>query len=144
MKIKLEQYMTELAMKKGTILDIAKKKDQYYNAKIILTTGDMWYFNATNDFGEDEWSIAFYAPSLSPGIRGEKTKVALETFAAVEKLTKDFLKEFKPKKFYFTASGSSRIKLYHTLAKKILKDGTYKEAPHDRMLQGHNWIFVKK
>ena len=142
--MKLKLYLTELSMKSGTKIDAVKKKDQYYNAKITLSSGDIWYYNATNDMGEDDWGIAFYAPSTSPGIRGDKNKVALETFAAVEKLTKDFLKEFKPKKFYFTASGASRIKLYQTLAKKILKDGTYKEAPHDRMIQGHNWRFVRK
>jgi len=144
MKLKLEQYITELAMKKGTVIKKAKKKNEYWNAEIILTSGDKWYYNATNDFNEDNWGIAFYAPTLSPGIRGDKNKVALETFAAVEKLTKEFLKEFKPERFYFSASGVSRIKLYHTLAKKILKDGTYEEEANDRMLQGNNWRFVRK
>lgn len=142
--MKLKQYLYELAMKKGTVIKKAKKKDQYYNAEITLSTGDKWYYNASNDFGEDNWGIVFYAPSLSSGIKGEKTKVALETFAAVEKMTKDFLKEFKPKRFYFTASGSSRIKLYNTLAKKILKDGKYEQEGDDKMLQSHQWRFVRK
>ena len=142
--MRLNNYITELAMKKDTDIKRAKKKDQYYNAKITLSTGDVWYYNATNDFGEDNWNISFYGDSLSPGVRGDKHKVALETFAAVEKLTKEFLKEFKPNRFYFSASGVSRIKLYQTLVKKILKDATYKEAPHDRTLQGHHWRFIRK
>ena len=142
--MKLKHYLTELAMKSSTKIKLAKKKDEDYNAKITLSTGDEWFYNATNDFGEDNWDIAFYGPSLSPGIKGDKNKVALETFAAVEKLTKDFLKEFKPKYFYFTGTGTSRIKLYKTLAKKILKDGTYKKGNVPTMLQGSMWNFARK
>ena len=144
MKLKLEEYITELAMKSDTDIDLGHKKGDYFNAKITLGSGDIWYFNATNDMGDGDWSIVFYAPSMSPGIRGDKNKVALETFAAVEKLVKDFIDKEKPERFHFTGTGTSRVKLYNTLAKKILKSGKYEKGPDMKMLQGAAWIFVKK
>jgi len=141
--MRLNNHLTELAMKKGTKIEPAKKKGEYFNAKITLSTGDIWYFNAENDFDDDEWDIAFYAPSMSPGIKGDTHKVGLQTFAAIEKLFKDFIKTEDPKEFHFTG-GEMHKKLYNTLADRILKTGKYKKGAVPKLLMGNKWSFVRK
>ena len=143
--MKLKKYMTELAMKSNTKLDVKSQKGRHFNAKISLKNGTQWFFSAENEMGEGDWNIAFWESDIySSSSIPDKHKVGLQLFAAVEKLTKDFLKSEKPERFRFSATGVSRIKLYETLAKKILKDGTYEKGPSMRMLQGNNWSFVRK
>lgn len=145
--MRLNKYITELAMKSDTKLDVKSKKGRHFNAKITLEDGTQWFFSAENEMGEGDWNIAFWSDQLrgSMSIKDkDKPKTGIQLFAAVEKLTKDFLKLEKPEQFRFSATGVSRIKLYETLAKKILKDGTYKKGQSMRMLQGNNWSFVRK
>jgi hypothetical protein len=143
--MKLKHYLTELAMKKGTKIDVKKKRGFHYNAKIDLEDGTQWFFNAVNNMGEGDWDISFWAAELAGEQKvKDKHKVGLQLFAAVEKLTKDFLKWEKPEQFRFSATGVSRIKLYNTLAKRILKETPYKKGQSMRLLQGNNWSFIKK
>lgn len=143
--MKLKQYLIELAMKSGTKIDVKKKRGFHYNAKIDLEDGTQWFYNATNEMREGEWNITFWQSELAgPQEVKDKHKVGLQLFAAVEKLTRDFLKWEEPEQFIFSATGVSRIKLYETLAKRILKDGSYEKGPSIRMLQGNNWRFVRR
>lgn len=132
-------------MKSDTKIDVIKKKGDLYNAKIDLEDGTQWFFNAVNEPRKDNWNISFWQSELAgPQEVKNKHKVGIQLFAAVEKLVSDFLKWGEPEEFSFSATGTSRIKLYNTLAKKIIKTGKYKEGPHQRMLQGNNWSFIKK
>ena len=130
-------------MKSNTKLDVKSKKGSYYNAKITLESGDVWLFNADNIFDEGEWDISFYAPSMSPGVRGDRTKVGLQTFAAIEQIFKKFIKVEDPEEFHFTG-GEMHKKLYNTLADRILKTGKYKKGTVPKLLIGNKWSFVKK
>jgi len=141
--MKLKHYLTELAMKSDTKIKYIKRKGHYFNAKITLGTGDEWLFNASDDFNENQWDIAFYAPSISPGLKGDPNKVGLQTFAAIEKLFKEFLKEEDPGEFHFTG-GRMHTKLYNKLADRILKTGKYKKGDVPKLLTGNKWSFVKK
>jgi hypothetical protein len=143
--MKLKQYLTELAMKSGTTIDVKKKRGFEYNAKIGLKDGTHWFFNAVNDPGEDNWNISFWQSELAgPQEIKDKRKAGLQLFAAIEKLMHDFIKWGKPEYFYFTGTGTSRVKLYNTLAKKILKDGKYEKGNVPVLLQGAMWNFVRK
>ena len=142
--MKLKQYLTELAMKSGTIINVKKKRGFHYNAKIDLEDGTQWFFNAVNNDprDEDSWDISFYQSGMEEV--KDKRKSGLQLFAAVEKLVRDFLKWGKPEYFYFTGTGASRIKLYETLAKRILKDGKYEKGNVPVLLQGAMWNFKRK
>ena len=143
--MKLKKYITELAMKSGTKIRKSNKKGLYYNAKIQLEDGTQWFYNAVNSMGEGDWDISFWAAELAGEQQvKDKHKAGIQLFAAVENLTKEFLKYEKPEQFRFSATGVSRIKLYNTLAKKIIKSGEYKKGQSVRMLQGNNWSFVRR
>lgn len=143
--MKLKKYITELAMKSDrTKIDVKKKRGFHYNAKIQLEDGTQWFFNAVNNMGEGDWDISFWASELADTEVEDKHKAGIQLFAAVENLTKEFLKYEKPEQFRFSATGVSRIKLYNTLAKKIIKGGEYKKGQYQRMLQGNNWSFIRK
>jgi len=143
MKLKLEEYITELAMKSDTKIDVKRQKGMYFNAKITLENGVQWFFNATNEMDDDEWDIAFYSASGHDPLTGNKNQMGLQTFAAVEKLVIDFIEAEDPEEFHFSATGKSRVKLYNTLAKKILKSGKYKKGTAPKLLMGSKWSFIK-
>lgn len=126
--MRLRQYLTELAMRKGTKIKVHKGSNEY-NAEIELEGGQKWLYNAMDYDGNGIWDIVFYEPSkdmISFDQKGDKHKVALETFAAVEKLTRDFIKYHEPSVISFNAQGKSRVKLYDLLAKKIVKSKKYR------------------
>lgn len=146
--MKFQEYIKELSMKKGTKIDVYKGKYEY-NAKIELEDGTTWLYNAMDYNGDDEWDIVFYEPSqddvgsnykVNKILTKNKPKIALETFAAVEKITYDFIKYHKPMIITFNAQGRSREKLYDLLAKKIVKSGKY-ELSKDVGLKSAYWRF---
>jgi len=141
--MKLKQYLNELALKSETKINIKKQKDKFFNAKIELEDGVTWLFNATNDFDEDEWDITFYSPMGNNVEIKDKHKTGLQTFAAVEKLVTQFIKEQKPGEFHFTGGANNRS-LYDFLSKKILKTGKYKKGDVPKLLLGYKWSFIRK
>ena len=127
-------------MKADTKIDVAKKKGEFYNAQIILSDGTTWLYNAEKYL--DEWTIVFYTPVGKTQPTENKGKIALETFAAVERLTKEFIEYQKPERFSFSGGGRSRNKLYDLLAKKIVKTKKYK-MKKDKGLMSDFWEFER-
>ena len=125
--MKLKSYLNELSMKAKTNIEVHKSLGREYNAKITLSDGTTWLYNAVDYEGSGTFDIVFYAPSDSKSIpSGNKNKVALETFAAIEKITMDFIKYEDPDYITFNAHGKSKVKLYDLLAKKIVKSKKYR------------------
>ena len=110
--MKLKSYLNELSMKAKTNIEVHKSLGREYNAKITLSDGTTWLYNAVDYEGSGTFDIVFYAPSDSKSIpSGNKNKVALETFAAIEKITMDFIKYEDPDYITFNAHGKSKVKL---------------------------------
>ena len=74
------------------------------------------------------WEIMFEDSAGEYGISSKRKGAAIELFAAIEQVTKRFIKSKKPEILVFTSDigEQSRVKLYKLLAKKI-KTGGYKE-----------------
>ena len=82
------------------------------------------------------WEVIFalYDPEHKYGTFSRETsridigkKDALQLFAAIEEVFKEFITSVNPNRFYFTSEDDdvSRIKLYNTLAKKIVQKTGY-------------------
>lgn len=142
--MRLRQYLNELSMKADTNIDIKKAKGKYFNALITLEDGTQWLYNAEIGMDDIEWLISFYAPSDKTQDIKDRSKVAVETFAAVIHLTEQFLKQEKPEAFAFQAMGRSRTKLYDLLAKKITKTGKYKLSIDRGLGRSSNYRFERK
>jgi len=123
--MRLKRYLIELSMKAKTQIDRVKKVGEYYNAEITLSDGTTWLYNAESYDRGKTFIIVFYERFDKPNKLDDKHKVALETFAAVEQLTKEFIQWQKPREFSFTSVVGSRSKLYDLLAKRIIKSGKY-------------------
>lgn len=139
--MRLTNYINELAMSAKTQIKYKKKPGETWNAFITLDDGTEWIFNATSF--DEPWSLVFYPPIDQVQIKGDKTKIGIKTFAAIEKVVEGFIKDENPEEFGFTGSGSSRVKLYNLLAKKIVKTGKYKQQKAMRLLQGKQWSFIR-
>jgi len=72
-------------------------------------------------------------------------KIALQVFAAVEELTKQFIKSRKPLIFSFSAKTTepSRVKLYDLLSKKITKLSK-KYIKAEIKIEDKHYVFVDK
>lgn len=141
--MKFKQYINELSMRANTSIDIKKQKGKYFNALITLEDGTQWLYNAEIGMDDTEWLISFYAPSDKTQDIKNKSKVAVETFAAVIHLTEQFIKQEKPEAFAFQAMGKSRIKLYDLLAKKITNTKKYKLSIDRGLGSSSNYRFEK-
>ena len=122
--MRLEKYLHELSMKKGTGFEIRQNPVEFM-VDITLENYDEYSFYAGYDSEEDSWEVEF--EHSVTGIRRRKVspKIALELFAALEKAFTEFLKAKKPDSFSFSGS-PDKIKLYDTIATKISRKAKYK------------------
>jgi hypothetical protein len=143
--MRLKQYISELSMKADTKIEISKRKNKYFDALITLEDGIQWYYEAKL-IDENEWDISFYPPEFNKKrpLNKDRGKVALQTFAAVESITKQFIEYQKPDRIEFSASGGSRQKLYDLLATKIAQSGKYVDASKMGISSAKYYVFIKK
>lgn len=128
--MRLKEYLNELSMKSDTQLEVKKGKN-YVDAGITTTAGDE--FNLTIDKGSwifydrdvEEWEIAFTDDTGTIKTSPKSPKTAIELFAAIEKVVKDFIIKYKPEAIRFSGLGESKDKLYSMLSKRIVKSGKY-------------------
>lgn len=133
--MRLKNYLNELSMKSKTQLDV-KQGNDYVDATIITTDGERfeltidkgsWYYHPfVEKYNRemDEWEIVFTDETGSIKRVKKSPKIAIELFAAIEKVVTDFIKKYKPEAIRFTGTGDKE-KLYRLLGKKIEKSGKY-------------------
>lgn len=144
--MRLENYLSELAMKKGTVINVVTATPKNYLVKITLEGGELFTFEAAeqDDKYAKTWTIAFEDSSGSLHVSPKDKGVALQLFAALEMVFINFIKKYKPDDFEFSGYSheKSKIKLYGTVAKKIAKRAKYfmqSQTAGDQTL----WIFNK-
>jgi len=134
--MRLLKYINELF---DTKVDIKIKEQNLSANTYIFIVNDIEYeFNANNEKGA--WQIEF-GQDKGTGITGEGN--AIQVFGAVAKCLNIFIKKYKPREFWFTAKEPSRKKLYHRMAKMLIKKYPYnfiKEKFYDE----DAFIFEKK
>lgn len=143
--MRLKQYLFELAMRKGTIIDrVSFTKNETFGARITLEDGELFRFEA-NIYNEDFWDVTFEDQHSKTSQQPKGMNVALELFAALEKVFTDFMKKANPDEIQFSAANyeKSRVKLYHLISKKIAKKGNFQV----QYMKGNitdTWILRKK
>jgi hypothetical protein len=146
--MKLKQYinkMDELAMRKGTIIDkVSFTKNETYRARITLEDGTLFKFEA-DIYNEDFWDVNFQDEKGRISIQPKGKNVAIELFAALEKVFTDFISKAKPDEIQFSSSNyeKSRVKLYHMVAKKIAKKGNF-QIQYMKGNKTDTWMLSKK
>lgn len=90
------------------------------------------------------WTITFEDSAAHMEIEEKPRGVALNLFAAIEKVMRDFVKAKKPLVFSFSSEEfeESRVKLYNLLAKRISKKGGYDVEVQKGLAQFY--LFTKK
>ena len=124
--MKFKKYIYEVSMKKGTIIKPPKYiEEDKYKQYIILEDGLKFIFSCFYFRIADIWEVAFEDEEARRYTITKRKGAALELFAALEKVFKQFIEKTLPNKFRFTADieEKSRVKLYDLLAKKIEKMG---------------------
>lgn len=131
--MRLNRYLTEL-FRTDVDVDVQTRNSRLFVGKFIV--GDILYTFVASLYDEVEgWHIAFTADKELVGgtwkyKRSDRESIlgsgnAALVFAAVIKLFKMFLKEYRPHRFHFYGKEPSRQKLYDRFAKMILKFGGY-------------------
>jgi hypothetical protein len=159
--MKFRNYLTELSLKKASF-QVTMSTSAEFRAKISTEHGNFIYSakrfltekNMSMDTtllaklgidGKHEflWELSFEDAMgrhyQVPTERG----TALQVFAAVEEITRQFLKKYNPKIVTFTAEigEASRVKLYSLLAKRIMRKG-YELYEHVKY-GFYIWVFYK-
>ena len=133
--MRLRQYLNEI---KSNAKITYKEPDRDFKAKIVLDDVT-WIFSADWGYQDDlRYKINFTSAGSMYG-KTLKSNVGIKTFAAMEKVTREFIKRKKPELFTFTGP-DDKVKLYDMLAKKIVKSGQYKLEKPNR----YEWVFRKK
>ena len=123
--MRLTNFLSELSLKSKTDIRRGTLTSQYWDVDIILTTGDK--FELTFEKWGEKWDIIFTDESGSIETSTKGPKVALELFAAIEKVTSEFIIKVKPQYILFSSGAfeSKKQKLYNTLAQRISKKANY-------------------
>ena len=123
--MRLTNFLSELSLKSKTDIRRGTLTSQYWDVDIILTTGDK--FELTFEKWGEKWDIIFTDESGSIETSTKGPKVALELFAAIEKVTTEFIKKVKPQYILFSSGAfeAKKQKLYNTLAQRISKKANY-------------------
>jgi hypothetical protein len=127
--MRFKRYIiNELSMKKGTEISPAKVSKEVYEQTISLEDGLIFKFKAHYFRSDDMWEIVFEDEEKRTYQIGKRKGAALELFAALENVLKNFILKTLPNKFRFTADveEKSRVKLYDLIAKKIEKTQGFK------------------
>lgn len=159
--MKFKNYLTELSLKKASF-QVSMSTSTEFRAKITTEHGNFIYsakqFLSEKNMSLDKtlldeldiegrhkyiWEISF------EDAMGRHYKVttergtALQVFAAVEEITKQFIKKYKPKLVTFSAEvgEASRVKLYKLLARKITQKA-YELYEHIKY-GFYIWVFYK-
>lgn len=124
--MRLYQYINELAMRKKTVISSPKYKEKsMYEQTVTLEDGLQFKFICYYFSTADIWEVTFEDENEYREKAPKRKGAAVELFAALEKVFKQFLEKALPDRFRFLADidEKSRIKLYDLLAKKISKLG---------------------
>jgi hypothetical protein len=159
--MKTFKQLFELKLNPKTKIDLDDDLDNdKVTADIELTTGEKFMLTITTaevdpegmihkqteyaDMGYVMWEIGFEDETGGTGTTGKVGgKSAIELFAALESIIKNFMKKFVPEVIGFSGKGGSKTKLYKLLAKKMTKAGYVKlsqkevKAIHLEMGDGH-------
>ena len=139
-------------MKKETKLSWRKQPHSWTVDIILGERFAEFTFYADEFTGSGEWEISFIrrkhrgTRTISRPEEKKDIKKALQVFAALEHIFKEFIKTVEPPAFTFTASEAGKrpdqhkIKLYHKIAERIAKHG-YKFEYDNIELE---WKFLKK
>jgi hypothetical protein len=142
--MRLQTYLLELAMKKGTQIEYESNTPSGIEVKItlerVMFKMMMWRLIADNGarFVPDRksankinkiqggkpfhyWAIYFSDEEGRMITISREKGVAIELFAAIEKIFRKFIQDKKPEAIKFSGSSESKFKLYTLLAKKITK-----------------------
>lgn len=137
-------------MTRKTDIKYEGRRGKTFIAKITLEDGTKFSFEARYDIDEygSDWDITFEgrAGLVKPTDAGIETTTALQLFAALGVVFKEFVKREKPAKFSFSAGDKSRIKLYDTASKRIARQLKYKVIRKDQTYKdfsGVVWEFTK-
>jgi len=127
--MRLTNFLSELSLKSKTDIRRGTLTSQYWDVDIILTTGDKFEltFEKWGEKWGEKWDIIFTDESGSIETSTKGPKVALELFAAIEKVTTEFIKKVKPQYILFSSGAfeAKKQKLYNTLAQRISKKANY-------------------
>jgi hypothetical protein len=145
---KIDKFLNELAMKASTQITYYKNTSKLFAARIHLEGGRFFIFEAEkineyefdkeygdgmpeelvfdedgNYFGNRSiiWDIVFTDEEGDIEQKQTDRRVALQLFAALQEVFKEFIKRKNPKLFCMAAANyePSRVKLYKTIVKKI-------------------------
>lgn len=136
--MRLRQFLNELSMKAGTQIRDYKDGDTL-TWVITLSTGDEFQLLIGPDWMDlhngrkiERYEILFVDSEGNIKTSKKSPKVAIELFAAIEKIITSFIVRHKPPVIAFaapkpssTSSEASKKKLYKLLAKKVAKGGKY-------------------
>ncbi len=151
--MRFKQYITELAMKRKTDIKYEGSRGSKFTANITLEDGTKFLFTALENSNihtatTSDWIVQFEGSAGfgKPIGAGVETTTAIQLFAALGVVFKEFVKREKPSKITFIALTKSRIKLYDTASKRIAKQLKYKvtRKTHEyKDTTGVAWEFTK-
>ena len=126
---------------------IEKNKYEQY---IILEDGLKFKFIGSYFKTAELWYVVFEDEEKRQHKANKRKGAALELFAALEKVFKQFIENTLPNKFRFMADidEKSRIRLYDILSKKIEKMGAgfkskKKKSPAHMIYDFEHWSIIK-
>lgn len=124
------EILNELSISSNTNINVIRSNDIEYIVKIVVGY-DHFVFEARytdNIMQENTWVISFEDQNGNVDMNKKDSGVSLKLFAAINKIFVDFLNKYNPDNFNFSAKDNekSRVKLYGTLSKSIIKKLGYK------------------
>jgi hypothetical protein len=121
--MRLVNYLTEL-LKTDIDLKVIKKGSDKFEAGFNVDD-KKFVFKGELELKPSHWQVDFVRiTDKGTSIELMKDlglKGALKVFSAVSSALQEFIKNYKPDIFYFTAKEPSRVKLYRMMSKKISK-----------------------
>lgn len=126
--MRLKIYLTELTMSANTKIKYTSSS-RSFNAGITLESGAYFLFRG-DIITKGQWYIYFEDEKGTMSKAPKERGVALQLFAALQEVLKNFIKTKKPMRFEFKGmpGEASREKLYNTIALRMPKLG-YKKNP---------------
>jgi hypothetical protein len=133
--MRLKEYLNELAMKANTKIEPWNSGQAHGGARITLSNGEVFNFYISPGNVElqdgtkiDRFELMFTDSKSEINTSAKGKNTAVELFAALEKIVKEFIQTQKPSVIEFSPANKdekSKQKLYVLLAKKIAKKFGY-------------------